>query len=430
MESINFITRLICYGLNALLLFFICLAQSGFKQNKKKVIPSIVFITGVILEFWFINNVYLRILFVLLSAYIFELIILDGDARRKILPPSVFGMIYGTSSLVNIYILSFFLKIDLHTISNNDLVQTFVLLCKVLFIVPCSLVAIRIIKKHSFEQKEWVISSLVFFIDCFGCILVSDISIKSGLYNVNDLMSLVIPMVILVVGVFNSLCVVRLNQHYNYKIESDIIKTKLAGDKDMLEKMEMLYENSRIIRHDMKHYLSVVAGFIQEENYDDAKEFIDDVLGRPIFAPVIYYMGSKMVNAVLNNKQRECEIKGIKFDLRIVGDIPQGKDIEISVILSNLIDNAIEAEEKVEEKEIIIDMQENKGMYYISIKNKIKNSVLERNPYLSASTKKDKKEHGIGMLSIRKMVSEMDGMIQWYEEKEYLIINISIPEQI
>lgn len=327
--------------------------------------------------------------------------------------------------------MSFFFDVDVASFGDQSSIkQSIIIISGKFFLIPLMAIAIHIVKKHSDEQKEWIKSSLLFLANYFICILVVDVSLKYGVSKVNDVIAFVILFGVLIFNIINSVCIIKLNEHYNYKIQSDILKTRFESDKDLLNKMEMLYENSRIIRHDMKHYLSVVYGLIEEGSNEEAKDFINDILEKPIFAPVIYYMGSKLVNATLNNKQRECELKEIKFNMMISGNVPKDKDMEVAVILCNLLDNAIEAQETLDQKEISLEMHEHKGMYYIITKNKIDESVLDKNPELDMTTKKDDSNHGIGMLSVKKMVSDMDGSVQWYEEDGYLIIYISVPFNI
>ena len=63
--------------------------------------------------------------------------------------------------------------------------------------------------------------------------------------------------------------------------------------------------------------------------------------------------------------------------------------MNVAILLSNLLDNAMEAAEKAELRKVQLEMYEEKGMYYIDIINTVNASVLHHNPKLQ-STKKDK----------------------------------------
>ena len=90
------------------------------------------------------------------------------------------------------------------------------------------------------------------------------------------------------------------------------------------------------------------------------------------------------------------------------------------------MDNAIEASQKVKNKPFIdIKIFDNKDYVNIIIRNKIDNSVLFLNPNLF-TTKKDKNSHGIGLMSVKKIVKKYNGMYKVYEENKMLVVNIMI----
>ena len=103
--------------------------------------------------------------------------------------------------------------------------------------------------------------------------------------------------------------------------------------------------------------------------------------------------------------------------------------MNLGIILSNLLDNAIEAEcrQNTNNRKILLHLQQDKGMYYITIKNYIDASVLSTNPSLFTN-KADKKHHGWGVRSVRKIVQSLDGIYQQYEQDSYFITTIILPD--
>ena len=140
----------------------------------------------------------------------------------------------------------------------------------------------------------------------------------------------------------------------------------------------------------------------------------------------VLYTSSDMLNAVLNNKLSICKKNNIRFEVEISCVIPEEKILNVCVIMSNLLDNAIEAEEKEDEGVIRCKINRNEDMLCIHIGNKISKSVLTDNPQLVTS-KCDKKNHGFGTKSIIKRVKEMDGTYQVFETKSEFIVEIFIP---
>lgn len=98
------------------------------------------------------------------------------------------------------------------------------------------------------------------------------------------------------------------------------------------------------------------------------------------------------------------------------------------VILSNLLDNAIEASEKINEPKIEIILSQKKSYYTIIVRNKIENSVLEENAELTTS-KPDKESHGIGIQGIKEIVTRYNGMMEYYEKDMWFTASIWLPQK-
>ena len=143
----------------------------------------------------------------------------------------------------------------------------------------------------------------------------------------------------------------------------------------------------------------------------------------------VYFMKSKQINAVINQKAMVCKEKEIPFDVQISGEFEWRNESNIAILLSNLLDNAIEAEVKEnEKKEMKLKMFTYKESVNIIVENRVAESVLEKNPMLK-TTKKKKQNHGIGMESIREIVKQEEGTMDISEEIGWFIIHILLPKR-
>lgn len=98
------------------------------------------------------------------------------------------------------------------------------------------------------------------------------------------------------------------------------------------------------------------------------------------------YTPNLMLNAVINEKKEICEKNHIRFVIHV--KLPENIDtIELAIALSNLLDNAIEAEQKEQEQEIHLNMEVVDEMFNLIVENHIQNSVLCVNPKLVTSKK-------------------------------------------
>ena len=102
------------------------------------------------------------------------------------------------------------------------------------------------------------------------------------------------------------------------------------------------------------------------------------------------------------------------------------ESMELAIVLSNLLDNAMEAELTEPQKGIWLHMKVVDTMVNLIVENRIKTSVLENNPHLH-TTKEDKLEHGMGIRIVREIVHQLQGFFAVEEVEEKFIVHVMIP---
>lgn len=196
-------------------------------------------------------------------------------------------------------------------------------------------------------------------------------------------------------------------------------------NKEMIHNYDRIYSEQKKLEqaaHDFKNHVRLLNKYLEEGEYERAREY-----GRKLGEPLKLFTqkswsGNTMLDTILNTKIEEAEQKEIKIclDIKKCPQIPV-TDFDLCVMLSNLLDNAIEACENIrKEKYIHIKLGIVNRLFFIRIVNS-----MERKPkkqgrsYLT--TKKDKDSlHGIGLESVRSAVSKYDGtVILNHSEKEF-----------
>ena len=173
----------------------------------------------------------------------------------------------------------------------------------------------------------------------------------------------------------------------------------------------------------MKHYLTAAAQLISEDKPREAKEYIESVINEKINpTSAVINTGSAVVDAAINNKITACANKGIEIKCLIDTQFVGVKDMDISILLSNLLDNAINGCDMSEPK-IDLTVKSQKSFIYINVKNKISTSVLNDNPNL-VTKKEDKSSHGFGIKSIKNIAKKYDGGAEFSEQNGYFIAEV------
>ncbi|MGN0435643.1 MAG: hypothetical protein ACI4D8_03325, partial [Wujia sp.] len=132
------------------------------------------------------------------------------------------------------------------------------------------------------------------------------------------------------------LCVValiKLHDSYKYREYSELLRKQLEHEKNMYKSIEKVHEKTRIMRHDLKHYLTTILGLVVNEEYKEAEAFIINTLGKNVNTSIVMYKGSDVINAVLNDKQGSCIEHGIQMDIIVNGSVPKGNELDMAVVL-------------------------------------------------------------------------------------------------
>jgi sensor histidine kinase regulating citrate/malate metabolism len=133
---------------------------------------------------------------------------------------------------------------------------------------------------------------------------------------------------------------------------------------------------------------------------------------------------SPVVNAVINSKFSYAYEHNIKVDVTVLCKVFRINELDMSILLANLLDNAIEACERNHIPSIIQLTIEKEAAYLrICVTNTIKNSILSKNTDMD-TTKSDKKHHGYGMKSIREIVNKYEGSMELDETEGEFAVDI------
>lgn len=214
-----------------------------------------------------------------------------------------------------------------------------------------------------------------------------------------------------------------------------------ALDKDMknkiLEKENILYreqfENTkkyidvtRKLNHDFKYHLIHTKKLIENQENKNAINYIEDIFKLQEDSNKKFIdTGNYNIDNIINFKLNEAFNKSIfiNVDANIPYDI-KISEFHIVSILGNLIQNAIEANEKVEiDRFINLEIKYKLNKLFIIISNRFdRNIKIENNKLIS--TKSNKFEHGIGMENIDNFVKLYNGEMMYSYQNDIFIVEI------
>lgn len=198
-------------------------------------------------------------------------------------------------------------------------------------------------------------------------------------------------------------------------------------EKEQGEEILRLHESARKLKHDMKNHLMVIASYLQENNPDEAKRYLSKILDKLNRMYSYIETGNSLLSHIINAKFSLANQNGIELKANIENlSFDQMESVDFSVVLSNLLDNAIEAESCCIMPRIEVEITRKRGYDTILVKNKVMESVLEANPKLQ-TTKSETGEHGYGIYQIQEIVRKYSGLYDFYEEGKMFCACVMIP---
>lgn len=206
----------------------------------------------------------------------------------------------------------------------------------------------------------------------------------------------------------------RIYEICDTQLKKQIINISYEQNQSGVDNIRRMYEEASKVRHDAKNCMSLLDDYIQNQEYEEAHQFIADYVSQQInILGMKVFCSNKVLNYIINNKFTLCHQKNIETKCIVSGDVQQITDVDLSILMGNLLDNAIEAAFYADNPMISVEIYDEQDIHII-IDNSIKQSVLQRNPHMK-TTKPEKNRHGWGTISIRDIVRKYNGTISYSE---------------
>ncbi|MBD5455091.1 MAG: GHKL domain-containing protein [Lachnospiraceae bacterium] len=288
------------------------------------------------------------------------------------------------------------------------------------FLVAEFIIHMKKRNQYSLSIFQWSIQLSCFFITFLIAYLLFNISLK------NDNMPEFLPVSILII-VLNILLYVlldRMNRDNRIKEEYRISKINLAAQERLVDEARKQYMEMKTLRHDMRHYLMTAAELIGAGRPKEAKDYIEKIVDEKMDQAAFGIdTGDVVIDAVINSRIAFCLKSHIEMKCMIDSQFKGVNNIDMSVLLSNALDNAINGCTGTESAAIELIIGTRKAFTYIIVKNSIKESVLAKNPNLKTD-KENKTAHGFGIMSIRKIAEKYNGSVEFKEVDHTFIVEI------
>lgn len=416
-----------CMIVTRMLIQYFKFRSEDYRILKWLLLFSLLFATDMAGTFGIANETFL-ISSCLLIEIAFSTIFLKGNIFEKILISVINYVLVYFINLPVMSAISAITGIPMLQLQMSQNVERVVCLfiTKILyFAVTQFILSFRKKEEYHFSRNEWIMILSAFMITLLIGISMYMITVGG---KTTEYIYVAVTLLISCLDAVIFIFLRKMNRTSQIEKERDIMEIQLQRQQDEMQHLQQQYEEISILRHDFRNGIDCLCGMIEQGDCSGALAYAKRFKERKVNTILSQVQcSSTMLNAVVNAKFNDAQSKGIDTSLRLVVQIPHDLEFDLSIMLSNLLDNAIEACEKnPSNAQILLTISEEAGYYRLVVRNTIAASVLKKNQELKTE-KANKKLHGWGLRSVTDLVSKRNGLIDFYEKEGMFYVDILLP---
>ena len=212
----------------------------------------------------------------------------------------------------------------------------------------------------------------------------------------------------------------------------EVYQNQINDMEEHMKDVEHLYDGIRGIRHDMKNHVADLEILLKQDHDSDEEykiemqRYLDDMCNTMEELDMSCNTGNPVTDVVISRKMRRAGQENIPFKCNFI--FPSNLNIsafDLSILLNNGLDNALEASEKEENPYIKLDSYIKERMFFIEIKNGFTGCLPEDGKELKTS-KGDELSHGIGIKNMKNCAEKYFGALSWESSKGEFLLTIML----
>lgn len=206
----------------------------------------------------------------------------------------------------------------------------------------------------------------------------------------------------------------KYSQLQEQKMLLEISQTKYDERKNWHDKQESIEKGYKEKIHDIKYYLKQIGIYLQEGKDDKIQEVLDSLQIGIHKEEEKIICANHFLNILLGDFKRGAEKEKVSTEMFVEGGfkVEFVQEIDITSLLGNLLDNALEAAKKCKKGKIWVYLyMQNDGEFVVfRIKNTYNGTIIQNGEQFM-TTKEEKSFHGIGLRNVNRIVETYSGDI-------------------
>lgn len=201
-----------------------------------------------------------------------------------------------------------------------------------------------------------------------------------------------------------------ISEYFEKKVEKEVEENLRDAYSMQLELMKTIDENVSSFRHDMNKHIYSLRTLAQSGEIDRIENYldqIDETTAKVTFAN----SGNLIVDSIINYEISKLNLEEVEFGIEL-GFVPESsklEDYDLTILLSNLLNNAIEALSKLDSnKRLQLHMKFEKGILFLNVENTFDGEIkLNRSKIITS--KLNARRHGYGLRNVERVIKKYNG---------------------
>lgn len=215
-------------------------------------------------------------------------------------------------------------------------------------------------------------------------------------------------------------------------------KQQMKAMQRRLEEAEHFYGSIRKARHEMKSHMANIKGLVAGEKYGEVEKYIGKLDETIQELDYKFSTGNAVTDVIINDKYRRAAKAGIIFGVQFAyKETDTISAFDMGIVLHNLLDNAIEASEKLEQEKrrISLNLRRKEHFLLIEVENNFDGKLAWKNgETLPATTKQSGlpdilMEHGIGLKNVKEVAERYLGYMDVKAEGEIFKVTVMLQQK-
>lgn len=402
-----------------------------YKKHKVLAIMSIALIL-IFFAFFFDEQFYIKIITTILMYMITAKIVVE----TKTMVTCALAMIYFNSlAILETLVLLMNLKIGLlegvkALLPGDDTMRVQLVITEIFVNVVLTTICHK--KKGKLKEvvnllgnKEWFSIFVISFISSIICCISAKESGMADNYNMELLMVLVETAIISLDVAILVLFIQSAKKQRNI-LESESILNRVKNETSLYRSLSDNLERQKKRGHEFNNQMNVIKGMLEQGKIQELQDYVSVIVEKERkYLPEIN-TNHVIINAIINTKYEETRQKDITFIMK-VNDLSgiTISDEDIVILLSNLLNNAIEACERTKEKMLKMKFVIEDNQIILSVKNSIADVPVKIEGEYISSKKDSEESHGIGLKNVTEVIEKYNGRyVIDFDEKMFSISTI------